>query len=248
MTNARFALAALLLLAPAVSSAQQPRQPKASAAGKSTAEDLRLRAIYNAEDAWRKAQRGAEDPDNPHRIPAQLPFVDAAKQQADLQHWQTVLHQVDALHPALLSPDERVNYQVFRAQIVTLIDQQTFREYERPVNSDSTFWSDEEDIGREPLRTQQDYENYIAQLHDIPRYFRENIANMRAGLARNFTPPKVTLTGRDQSLVAVAEAKTPQATVYYKPFEKMPATIPAADQTRLRAQAAAAIQTGVIPV
>jgi uncharacterized protein (DUF885 family) len=247
MTNVRFALAALLLLAPNVCGAQQP-PPKANAAGKTSTEDLRLRAIYNAEDAWRKAQRGAQDPDNPHRIPAQLPFVNAAKQQADLEHWHAVILKIDALHPALLSPDERVNYQVFRAQLVTLIHAQKFREYERPVNSDSTFWSDEEDIGRETPHTLQDYENYISQLHDLPRYFRENITNMRAGLARNFTPPKVTLTGRDQSLVAVSEAKTPEATVYYKPFEKMPATISAADQTRLRAQAAAAIQSDVIPV
>jgi uncharacterized protein (DUF885 family) len=245
MTNARFALAALLLLAPAVRAAQQPAKP---ARAKTSAEDLRLRTIYNAEDAWRKSQRGAQDPDHPHRIPAELPFVNAAKQQADLEHWHAVILKIDALHPALLSPDERVNYQVFRAQIITLINQQTFREYERPVNSDSTFWSDEEDIGRETPHTLEDYENYISQIHDLPRYFRENIANMRAGLARNFTPPKVTLTGRDQSLVAVAEAKTPQATVYYKPFEKMPATISAADQTRLQAEAAAAIQTDVIPV
>jgi uncharacterized protein (DUF885 family) len=244
MINARLALAALLLLAPAVSSAQQP--PKSAA--KPATEDSRLRAIYNAEDAWRKAQRGAQDPDNPHRIPAQLPFVNAAKQQADLEHWHAVILKIDALHPALLSPDERVNYQVFRAQLVDLIHQQKFREYERPVNSDSTFWSDEEEIGRETPHILQDYENYISQLHDLPRYFRENIVNMRAGLARNFTPPKVTLTGRDQSLVAVAEAKTPQATIYYKPFEKMPATISTADQTRLRAQAAAAIQNDVIPV
>jgi uncharacterized protein (DUF885 family) len=244
MANARLALAALLLLSPATGWTQQP----ASSAAKATSEDLHLRAIYNAEDAWRRAQRGAEDPDHPHRIPAQLPFVDAATQQSDLAHWQSVLHQIDALHPTALSPDERVNYQVFRAQLITLINQQKFREYERPVNSDSTFWSDEEDIGREPLHTLEDYQNYVSQLHDLPRYFRENIANMRAGLARNFTPPKVTLTGRDESLVAVADAKTPQATVYYKPFEKMPATISAADQTRLRAQAAAAIQTDVIPV
>jgi uncharacterized protein (DUF885 family) len=244
MTHARLALAALLFLSPATVWTQQP----ASTAARAAAEDLHLRAIYNAEDAWRKAQRGAEDPAHPHTIPAELPSVTAATQQADLAHWQGVLHQIDALHPALLSPDERVNFQVFRAQIITLINQQQFREYERPVNSDSTFWSDEEDIGRETLRTQQDYENYVAQLHDLPRYFRENIANLRAGLARGFTPPKVTLTDRDQSLLPIANAATPQATVYYKPFEKMPATISAADQTRLRAAAADAIQTGVIPV
>jgi uncharacterized protein (DUF885 family) len=244
MTKARFVVVALCLLVPVAGVTQQHAKP----AVKETSEDLHLRSIYNAEDAWRKAQRGAGDEDHPDAILAQLPLVDAAKQQADLEHWQGVLRQVDALHPAQLSPDERVNYHVFRAQIIVLINQQKFREYERPVNSDSTFWSDGEEVSRETLRTQQDYVNYISQLKDLPRYFHENIANMRAGLARGFTPPKVTLTGRDKSLVPVAEAKTPQATIYYKPFEKMPATISAADQAKLRSEAADAIQTGVIPV
>ncbi|MGA7156940.1 MAG: DUF885 family protein [Acidobacteriaceae bacterium] len=249
MRNARFALLALALAAPSAWCAQQPACPPApSNVAKPTAEDLQLREIYNAEDAWRKAQRGAGDEDHPHRITAELPSVDAATQQADLVHWQGVLRQVDALHPAQLSPDERVNYQVFRAQIITLLNQQKFSEYERPVNSDSTFWSDEESTGRETFRTQQDYVNYISQLKDLPRYFRENMANMRAGLARGFTPPKVTLTGRDESLVPVADAKTPQATVYYRPLEKMPSTIPADEQAKLRAQTAEVIQTSVIPV
>jgi len=211
------------------------------------AEDARLKAIYNAEDAWRKTQRGAGDEDHPEKIVPQLPSVDAATQQAQLDHWKAVLKQLDELHPDALSPAERVNDEVFRAQIVTLINAQKFREYERPTNSDSTFWSDEEELTRATLKTAEDYTSYIAQMNDLPRYFRENIANMRMGLARGFTPPKVTLAGRDRSLVPVAEAQAPESTIYYKPFVKMPATIPAADQARLRSAAAEAIRGSVIP-
>ena len=229
------------------SSAMTWAQAPVNAAQHATTEDSRLRAIYTAEDAWRKAQRGAADEDHPQKIRAELPSVDAATQQADLAHWQGVLRHVDALKSAALSPDERVNYQVFRAQLIGLINDQTFREYERPANSDSTFWSDEEEVTRVPFKTEQDYVNYIAQLKDIPRYFRENIANMRAGLARGFTPPKVTLTGRDASLVPVADAASAESTVYFKPFTKMPASIPSDEQNKLRAEAAAAIQSSVIP-
>ena len=35
------------------------------------------------------------------------------------------------------------------------------------------------------------YRSYLARLRDVPRYFDEEIANMRAGLARGFTPPQV---------------------------------------------------------
>ena len=213
-----------------------------------TMEDGRLRAIYNAEEVWRKAQRGAEDEDHPEKILAELPQVDAATQEAQLKHWQGVLRQLDGVHAPGLSADELVNYEVFRAQIVVLANAQKFREYERPANSDSTFWSDEESVARQTFKGEQDYANYVSQLKDLPRYFRENIAEMRAGLARGFTPPKVTLMGRDASLVPMAEAKTAESTLYFKPMEKMPATIPAAEQKRLRVEAAEAIRSGVIPV
>ena len=210
-------------------------------------EDGRLRAIYNAEQVWRKAQRGAGDEDNPDKILAELPRVDAATQQMQLVHWQGVLKQLGGVKAAALSEDELVNYEVFRAQIVVLENAQKFKEYERPANSDSTFWSDEEQVTQEPFKTQEDYANYVSQLKDLPRYFRENVAEMKAGLARGFTPPKVTLAGRDASLTPVAEAKTAEATLYYKPMEKIPATIPAAEQEKLRSEAAAAIKEGVIP-
>jgi uncharacterized protein (DUF885 family) len=222
---------------------QVPSNPRAAV----KTEDGRLKAIYTAEQAWRKAQRGAGDEDHPEKILAELPKVDVATQQVQLEHWEKVIRQVDALHPDALSPDERMNEEVFRAELVGLIHSQKFREYERPANSDSSFWSDEEEVTRSTLKTEEDYKNYISQMSDLPRYFRENVVNMRAGLARGFTPPKVTLTGRDKSLEPVAEAKTAESTIYYKPFEKMPAMIPAGEQAKLRAAAAEVIRDSVIP-
>jgi uncharacterized protein (DUF885 family) len=222
---------------------QVPSNPRAAV----KTEDGRLKAIYTAEQAWRKAQRGAGDEDHPEKILAELPKVDVATQQVQLEHWQKVIRQVDALHAEALSPDERMNEEVFRAELVTLIHAQKFHEYERPANSDSSFWSDEEEVTRSTLKTEEDYKNYISQMSDLPRYFRENVVNMRAGLARGFTPPKVTLTGRDKSLEPVAEAKTAESTIYYKPFEKMPTMIPAGEQAKLRAAAAEVIRDSVIP-
>jgi uncharacterized protein (DUF885 family) len=208
--------------------------------------DAGFKAIYSAEWQWRVAQH-IEDDDDSGAIGADLPHVDAASQVARLAYWQNVQKQLDGVRPADLSAPERVNYAVYRAQIAALADAQRFRQYEQPVNADSAFWSDLTYTAQRAFATAADYRNFLRQMGALPVYFSEQVANMRSGLARGFTPPKVTLTGRDASLVSVAQAKTPQETVFYKPFVTMPATIPAAEQDALRQAAAAAIRESVQP-
>src|SRR5208283_3889428 len=85
----------------------------------------------------------------------------------------------------------------------------------------------------------------IAQMKDIPRYFREQMDEMHAGLKRGFTPPQVTLKGRDASITAVTEA-TPEASLFYTPFKEMKG-IPEAEQKSLREPAVVAIRDAVQP-
>ncbi len=209
--------------------------------------DARFQAIYQQEWQWRIAQRLADDEDLPKGRRPELPRVDAATQEARRRYWEGVLKRLDGIDPGALSRPERINYAVYRAQIQALYEAQRFREYEQPVNADSSFWTDITYAARRPFKSTQEYRDYIVLLRDMPRYFREQLANMRAGLARGFTPPRVTLAGRDAPLASVAEAKSPQDTIFYTPFRSMPSAIPAAEQERLRAEGAAAIRDAVQP-
>jgi uncharacterized protein (DUF885 family) len=217
----------------------------ASAAASSA--DARFQAIYQQEWKWRIAQHLADDDALPKGSRPGLPHVDAATQEARRRYWDDVLKRLDGIDAAALSKPERINYAVYRAQIQALYEAQRFREYEQPVNADSSFWTDITYAARRPFKSAQEYSDYLLLLRDMPRYFREQLVNMRAGLARGFTPPRVTLAGRDAPLAAVAEAKTPQDTIFYTPFKTMPAAIPAAEQARLRAEGAAAILEAVQP-
>jgi uncharacterized protein (DUF885 family) len=208
--------------------------------------DARFKALYTREWAWREEQfAGADDEDNVK--PADhLPKIDPATQETQLRYWQAVMKELDAIPRAQLSPVNQINYDVYKPQIAVLIADQEFRDYEKPLNSDTTFWTDLGYTARKDYHSAQDYKNYIAQLRDIPRYFRDQIANMRAGLARGFTPPRVTLAGRDASVAAVADAK-PQNSLFYTPFKEMPSSIPAAQQASLRADGLKAIAACVVP-
>src|SRR3546814_20002657 len=116
-----------------------------------------------------------------------------------------------------------------------------------PFNSDSSFWSNLAFMARRPMRDARAYRNYIGRLADVPRYFDQQMANMRAGLARGFSVPRAVLDGRDMSIAHVPALGDPEQSAFWKPFEKMPASIPKAEQEQLRADARKAIGGQLLP-
>ena len=231
----------VLLLALALAGA-----PTASA--KASSADQRFQSVYEKEWQWRLESFGRVDEDsddtarNDH-----LADVSAAAQAGRLEVWTEVLRQLDMIDPANLSPDNRINLAVYRPQVENLAADVRLRGYEMPFNADSSFWSDLGFMARQPLHDVGDYEAYIARLNDVPRYFGQQIDNMRAGLARGFSVPRAVLDGRDVSIAAMAELQDPAAANFYQPFKQMPAQIPAAEQQRLRAAATAAIGQQMVP-
>jgi len=229
------ALSAALVAAAFAACSQQSRQ---------NAADERLRAIYTSEWKWRTDQLpDTEDSSRP--VADRLPKVDPATQEMRLRYWEDVLHRLDAIPRAGLSAKEQVNYDVYRAQIATLIANQRFRDFEMPANSDTTFWTDLGYTARRPFRHRVDYEHWIAQMRDVPRYFHEQMDEMRAGMKRGFTPPRITMAGRDGSITAVTDA-APEPSLFYAPFKDMPG-VPAARQATLRAEAVKTIREVVQP-
>ena len=209
---------------------------------------LELKAIHQADTKWRESQRGAQPQRMMGRIqPTMLRSVDPATQQKTLEHFQSVEEQLDKLSTDEMSQSERMNLEIYRYQISVALDGQKFKEFEKPVTSLESFWSGVQGTGQRGFRTEQDYLNYLTWLADIPRFFDENIANMRAGLARGFTPPKVTLNGRDQTIAPIANAKSADETPFWKAFTRMPSTINTAEQARLRAEGKKVIEAQVIP-
>jgi uncharacterized protein (DUF885 family) len=211
--------------------------------------DAAFQLIYKADEAWRRALRGSvSKEDEDRRLPPEhLPHVDAATQSAALAHWQSVLAQLSKVDAAALSPEEHLNFEVYRAQIEVERNDVAFREYERPVNSDSQFWGFIAPLDGRAFRTAEHYRRYLLRLNDVPEFFDEQTANLRAGAARGFTPPRVTLEGRDQGLKDVVNAKSAQATSFWRPFLSMPASISTEDQAQFRSQAEDVITHKVIP-
>ncbi len=209
---------------------------------------LELVAIHTADRKWRETQRGYVDPRRVSRIqPKELRSVDPATQAKEYDHLKSIVEQLDKLAVADMSVPEHINLEIYRYQLETQIDNQKFKEWEKPVNSLESFWAGAQGTGQRGFRTEQDYLNYLEWLADIPRFYDENITNMRAGVARGFTPPKITLAGRDQTIAPIANAKSADVTPFWKAFVHMPSTINTAEQARLRAEGKKVIEEKVIP-
>jgi uncharacterized protein (DUF885 family) len=205
--------------------------------------DQRLKAVYDAEWQWRLTQTGQIEDGLDTKPGPRLPCVTPACQTERQRKWQQVLDQIAAIPDAELSPTERLNKAVLaeslRAEVVGI----KWRTYEMAINSDVNVWNYLP--AQVPFRTVQEYRNYISRMRDVPRWFDENQANMRAGMKRGFTPPAVTMKGRDATLAN--QIKPGKDSPFYAPFTVMPASIPAFEQDQLRAEARDVIDTIVNP-
>jgi len=207
----------------------------------------RFHDLYTREWNWRETQfEGADDEDGNRKPADHLPQVDAATQDAREKYWGAVLHELAGIDASQLSAQDQVNYQVYEEQIKVLALDQHVKDWQMPLNSDTSFWTNLGFAARRPFKDEDSYRSYLLMLGDVPRYFDQQITNMRAGLKRGFSVPRVTLSGRDQSIVAVIEAPD-EKNLFYTPFETMPTAIPAQTQAALRAQALATIRNTVIP-
>ena len=221
----------------------------APAWAQATDADAAFQAIHEQEWAWRQAEfgRGAGEDDDPNSSARRMPDVGPEAQARRLAMWEDVLAQLDAIDPSQLSEQNQVNLAVYRPQLEALASNVRLRAYEMPFNSDSSFWASLGFMTRGDFDDADDYRTYAARLRDVPRYFDQQIDNMRAGLARGFSVPRAVLDGRDVSIAAVAELEDPEQASLWSPYERIPASIPASVQEELRAEGRAAIADAVIP-
>src|ERR1700756_1899124 len=163
--------------------------------------NARLRALYNGFSAWQDKEFGSfQDSRGEQQQAGYLPHVDEASQLRREAHEKDLLAKLGGIPKTQLSADEQVNAAVFRTILENDVSDYRFRTWEMPFNSDSSFWTYLD--GSQPFDDTDGYRRYLARMRDIPRYFDEQIANMRAGLARGFSVPRATLDGRDKSVAA----------------------------------------------
>ncbi|HEY0414717.1 MAG TPA: DUF885 domain-containing protein [Allosphingosinicella sp.] len=155
---------------------------------------------------------------------------------------------------ARLTADERISYDVFRWQT-----ELTLRGFapglvrasiERPIDHFSGFQVFVPDLssgeGAAPFKTVADYENNLKRLDGYIVYLDRSIGRMRQGMADGIVNPKLVMRNVVGQLDALIGDGV-EGSTFYKPVTHFPATVPAADQARLKAQYAAFIRDRLNP-
>lgn len=207
-----------------------------------------LRDLHTREWAWRTEELGPLTMTKPTEVVGFLPQVDAASQERRRQRWEQTLAELERIPRSELTEAERLDYDVYVQQLQTLVAAQRFRLWERPVNADSAFWRNLTfGAMRQVLMTDDDARTYLARLAQIPRYFAQQTENMRAGLARGFGPPRITLIGREEPVRAVAQAADVTELALFAPLRTLPEAIEAAVREELQHEAARLLREVVVP-
>ena len=220
-----------------------------SGAALATPADDAFTALTTREWAWglKDSPQSATSVDV-HDYDDQLGHVDEASQKARLAHLGDVQKQLGGIDSKALSPEQQVNFTIYKAQIDNSVADLRLHLYEMPMTSDSSFYADLAFLPKaHPFNSVHDYDNYLKRLGGIPQYFDEYTSLLKQGLKAGRTLPRVVLTGRDKPMRDVAELKDPKDSAFYAPFKTIPATFPAADAERLKREGERVIKDAVIP-
>jgi uncharacterized protein (DUF885 family) len=153
--------------------------------------------------------------------------------------------------PAGLAGAERVTYDVFAFRVETCVAGLAFPWHLLPVNQVGASWPSRFPIvgsgrGQHPFKTARNYEDFLGRVDGFVTWMDTAIANMREGIARGVTQPRV-LMERVLPQLDAQIVDDPQQSVFYEPLRNFPASIDAGTRAGLIARYEGAIREQIVP-
>ncbi|MEE9155381.1 MAG: DUF885 domain-containing protein [Gemmatimonadota bacterium] len=176
-----------------------------------------------------------------------LPSVTVSDYQRRLVKQLSFLQRLDAIDKSSLSESERTSYDIFKRLGEDQVGELEFRSYLIPITNRNGFHVSFPQLPRRvPLRTVEDYENYIARLNAFSTYAQQHIDLMRIGVREGYTLPGVVLEGYEDAIDPHIVDEAAQS-LLFEPFQGFPETIPPEDRERLTEAGIMAITESVVP-
>ena len=207
-----------------------------------------LRAVFD--EVWEyelrsDPERATETGDN--RYNDKLDDDSPEFHQADVAEKQKFLDRVEAIAADGLSAEDVLSRSLMIRHLRDEIEGARFKPWEMPVNQMGGLHLELPDlVTLTPFNREKDYENYVARLHQVPRAFEQATANMRQGMRDRLMPPKYLLEKVASEAQQIADSN-PESSPFAAPIKKLPVSISAANQEKLRQQILGTIKNEVLP-
>ena len=160
------------------------------------------------------------------------------------------LGKLETIDAGQLSGQDLLSYEIFKSARESEIEGFRFPSHLIPLNqfySVPNFFAQlGSGQGIQPFKTVKDYDDFLKRMDGFAAWTDQAIANMREGIAKGYTQPKILMERTLPQLEAQIAAK-PEDSLFWGPITKMPAEFPAAERERLSAAYAAAISTKILP-
>ncbi len=177
----------------------------------------------------------------------QMPRVTRNDQLRRLAAEKSFLRRARDIDSDSLSVGGRINADLFQWVLADSIGAYELNLSRIPFNTFSGFFMNALTASSGvAMASVDDYEDYIARMSDIPRYFDENLDNMREGVKTGFVLPQIVIDGVLPTIEAQLK-ENPEDSSFYEPFEEMSARVAEDDHLRLRNEGKAVIRDMVIP-
>jgi uncharacterized protein (DUF885 family) len=180
-------------------------------------------------------------------------FNDKVKDQSvkafnlEMAREHALMLKVAAIDPAGLTDQEKISQQLFMRAVEEGEEAAEFKEWEMPINQMGGIYSDYPQLVEQlSFATLKDYEDWIARLRAIPTAFDQVITNMTIGMDDHRVLPKFLLQKTLENVKQLANQKAEDSPLSM-PLKKFPASIPGADQERIKQQMLAVIGKQVLP-
>ena len=165
--------------------------------------------------------------------------------QSEADFAKTILMKLSEVSEIALSETEVISLKLLKFKLKDQIDYFTYERFLNPLLSDAGFHSNLNYIVR-PLSSYKAAKDYLNKLNAIPVFVNQHFVNLREGLEKGVSQPKVIFNGYESTYEDHIIADFSDS-YFYKPFKSLPENITQDQKDSILSAAKIAIENSVIP-
>ena len=165
--------------------------------------------------------------------------------QSEADFAKTILTKLSEVSEMALSETEVISLKLLKFKLKDQIDYFTYERFLNPLLSDAGFHSNLNYSVR-PLSSYKAAKNYLNKLNAIPVFVDQHFVNLREGLEKGVSQPKVIFNGYESTYEDHIIADFSNS-YFYSPFKNLPENITQDKKDSILSAAKIAIENSVIP-